>query len=140
VLVLVLVLEFDAWFWCVRGPIDLVKKVRRRSCTVTAMFPSPHDRLTHPTDLVLVLVLEFDAWFWCVRGRIDLVKKVRRRSCTVTAMFPSPHDRLTHPTRLKPYSRLLPASARKGALTIDLAITAFDQKHHAFLRNSLAFD
>ncbi len=80
---LVLVLEFDAWFWCVRGRIDLVKKVRRRSCTVTAMFPSPHDRLTHPTDLVLVLVLvlEFDARSWCVRGRIDFVRKVYQRSC-----------------------------------------------------------
>ena len=45
VLVLVLVLEWNVWFWCVRGQLD---PHRSLACMAeTAM--QQEDRLTHPT-------------------------------------------------------------------------------------------
>ena len=72
VLVLVLVLEWNVWFWCVRGRVEWAM----RRCEESWGQPRqevvwPSDRLTHPTVFAVELVLEWNAWFWCVRGRID---------------------------------------------------------------------
>ena len=58
VLVLVLVLERNVWFWCVHGRVARASRRHKESrgpCPSASRLA--HDRLTHPTGLLLLLLL-----------------------------------------------------------------------------------
>jgi hypothetical protein len=98
VLVLVLVLERNVWFWCVRGRVAQASRRHKESrgpCPSASRLA--HDRLTHPTGLLLL----FDApvsqcFFWSPStmswsARTSTIKSSRSGS-EATIIPEEPHE------------------------------------------------